>query len=309
MRSESLDDFPNPSASETSFSSIAKTEEKPQTVAKLKALPLTPEPKTSQLHGISPSVGFRMEVNSNTSDVRRSLSFDEFPSSAEGSVNRPTPTSMHMGTSGNALVNISPSEASLLTSSPFQSEVRPRKPTNEQLSSMYSQEIPGQTSSSTGFACFTSPGQSDRSSTPVTFSQSFQTNRATRKLSVDPPPGLSCPKTIPEGVFVVCEHFLQGFIQTRTCKVCEERGMLKYAAWNKNRYHWQVMRPFPRYKVPSRAVFDVCRHFATDRPCPKEPCTFPHGEQETIMWTLERQGREYIDSTRVILKSVIFVPY
>ena len=245
LRSESVDDFPYPSANERSFSSIAKTEEKPQTVAKVKALPLTPEPKTSQLHDISPSVGFRMEVNANTSEVRRSLSFDEFPSLAEGSINRSTPTSMHMGTSGNALVNINPPEASLLTSSPFQSEVRPRKPTNEQLSSMYSQEIPGQTSSSTGFACFTSPGQSDRSSTPVTFSQSFQTNRAMRKLSVDPPPGLSCTKMIPEGVFVECEHFRQDFIESRTCKFCEERGMLKYATWNKNRYHWQVMRPFP----------------------------------------------------------------
>ena len=261
-----------------------------QSVAEVKALPLTPEPSTSQLQGIPPSGGFRKENNVNASEVRGSLSFGEFPNSAEVNVNRLTPTSMHMGATGNAWVNINPPNASLPNFSPVQSDVRPRNPTNGQFSSLSSRGIPGQTSSSISFACFTSPGQS---SNPVTFSQSFQTNSATRKLSLDPPPGLiSPPIKIPEGVFVVCEHFLQNIIKAKTCYFCEERGILKYAAWNNNRYHWQVMRPYPRLKLPPRAMFDVCKHFASDRPCLKEPCTFPHGEQETMMWTLERQGRK-----------------
>ena len=262
-----------------------------QSVAEVKALPLTPEPSTSQLQGIPPSGGFRKENNANTSEVRRALSFGEFPNLAEGNVNRPTPNSMHMGAAGNAWLNINQPIAWLPNSSPFQSDVRLRRPVNEQLSSMSSQRIPGQTSRSTG--CTSSPGQpSERSSNPLTFFQSFQTNSATRKLSVDPPPGLNGPMKIPEGVFVVCEHFLQDIIKAKTCNFCEERGILKYAAWNNNRFHWQVMRPYPRFQLPPRASFDVCKHFASDRPCIKEPCTFPHGEQETIMWTLERQGRK-----------------
>lgn len=262
-------------------------------VAEVNALPLTPEPSTSQLQGIPPSSGFRKEDNANTSEVRRSLSFGEFPNLPEGNINRPTPNSMHMGASGNAWLNINQPNASLPNFSPFQGEARPRiEATNEQLSSMSFHGIPGQPSSSTGFACFTSPGQSDRSSNPVTFSQSFQTKSATRTLSVDPPPGLIGRIKIPEGVFVVCEHFLQNIIKAKTCNFCEERGILKYAAWNNNRSQWQVMRPYPRFKLPPRATFDVCKHFASNRPCLKEPCTFPHGEQETIMWTLERQGRK-----------------
>ena len=253
-----------------------------QSVTEVKALPLTPEPSTSQLQGISPRSGFKNEDNANTYEVRRSLNFGELPNSAEGNVNRPTPNSIHMGTSGNAWVNIN--------SSPFLSEVPPGKQTIEQLASMSSQGIQDQTSSSTSVACFTSPGQSDSSSNPVTFAQSFQANSATRNHGLNPPPGLNGPIKIPEGVFVVCEHFLLNIIKAETCQFCEERGILKYATWNKNR--WQVMRPYPRFKLPPRATFDVCKHFASDRPCVKEPCTFPHGEQEKIMWTLERQGRK-----------------
>ena len=262
-------------------------------VAEVKALPLTPEPSTSQLQGIPPSGGFRKEDNANTSEVRRALSFREFPNLAEGNVNRPTPNSMHMDAAGNAWLNINQPNASLPNSSPFQSDVRPRNPINEQLSSMSSRGVPGQTSSSTGFACFAAPGQSERFSDPVTFSQSFQTNSAIRELRVDPPPGINGPVKLPEGVFVVCQHFLQNIIKNKTCNFCEQRGILKYAAWNNNRSHWQVMRPYPRFKLPPRATFDVCKHFASGRPCVKEPCTFPHGEQETIMWTLERQDRKY----------------
>ena len=264
-----------------------------QSVAEVNTGPLTPEPSTSQLKGIPASVGFKKEDNASTSEVRRSLSFDEFPNLTKEAVNRPIPNSMHMDTSGNARVNINPPDASLPISSLFQHEVRPAGPTNEQLSSMSSQVTPGQTSNSTGFACFSRTGKSGNSSNPVTFSQSFQTNSAKGMHSLNPPPGLAGPIQIPEGVFVVCDHFLQNIIKAKTCKFCEERGILKYAAWNKDRYDWQVMRPYPRCKVPPRAIFDVCKHFASDRPCPKDPCTFPHGEQETIMWTLERQGRKY----------------
>ena len=263
-----------------------------QSVTEVKALPLTPEPSRSELQGIPSSSGLKEEDNANTSEVRRALIFGESPNMAEGNVNRPTPNSMHMGTSGNAWVNVNPPDASLLNSSPFPSEVRPGKQAIEQLSSMSSQGIHDQTSSSNGFAFSTSAGQSDRSPNPVIFSQSFQANSATGQHGVNPPPGLSGPIKIPEGIVVVCEDFLQNIIKVKTCKFCEERGILKYAAWNKNHCYWQVMRPYPRFKLPPRATFDVCKHFASGRKCLKEPCTFPHGEQEIMMWTLERQGRK-----------------
>ena len=290
--SASTSDFQKPFGERTSGLDWIDAPPGQEIQSELKALPLTPEPSTSLFQGISPSSTFRKEDNANTSEVRRSLTFGEFPNLAEGNVSRPTPNSMHIGTSGNAWVNINQSDASLLNSSPFPSEVRPGKPTNELLSSMYSSEVHGQTSSSTGFTYFTSAGQSDRSSNPVTFSQSFQTNSATRKHTLNPPPGLNGPIKIPEGVYVVCEHFLQNIIKAKTCQFCVERGILKYAAWNNYHSRWQVMRPYPRFKLPPRATFDVCKHFASGRPCVKDPCTFPHGEQEIIMWTLERQGRK-----------------
>ena len=263
-----------------------------QSVAEVNALPLTPEPKTSQLQGVPPIGGLRKENNAKTTEVRRSLFFGDFPNLAKGTV-KPTANSMLVGTSGNAWVNINQPDASLPNSSPFQGEVRPRNRANEKLQSVVSQGIPGQTGSSTSFACFTSAGQPSWSSNPVTFSQSLPTNSSTRKFSLVPLPGLNGPIKIPEGVYVVCEHFLQNFITAKTCQFCEECSILKYAAWNKKHSRWQVMRPYPRLELPPRAIFEVCMQFASDRPCSKEPCTFPHGEQETIMWTLERQGRKY----------------
>ena len=123
--------------------------------------------------------------------------------------------------------------------------------------------------------------------------------------SEDRPPGMSGLTNIPDGVFVVCDHFLQYnhrqpksvHAEVKTCESCEQRSKLKYATWNSNRYHWQVMRPCPVDRVPQRAVFKVCWHFASDRPCTKELCTFPHGEQEKIIWTLEREGRKCTDSS------------
>ncbi|XP_078348623.1 3'-5' exoribonuclease HELZ2-like isoform X2 [Oculina patagonica] len=119
-----------------------------------------------------------------------------------------------------------------------------------------------------------------------------------RYLGEDQPAGVSGLSKIPHGVFVVCDHFLQDnrrkpesvHAGVKTCKFCEQRGRLKYATWNNERYHWQEMRPYPVQKIPPGAALAVCRHFSTDRPCLKEPCTFPHGKQETIMWTLERDG-------------------
>ena len=139
----------------------------------------------------------------------------------------------------------------------------------KKLQSVFSQGMHGQTGGFTSFACFTSAGQSDRSSNPVTFSQSFPTNSAARKFSLVPLPGLNAPIKITGDVFVVCEHFLWNIIRAKTCQFCEECGILTHAA-----YFWRL------------------HAFASDKPCLKEPSTFPHGEQETIMWTLERQGRK-----------------
>ena len=104
-----------------------------QSVAEVEAFPLNPEPSTSELKGIPPSSGFRKEDNANTSEVRKSLIFGEFPSLAEGTVKPTADNSMHMGTSGNAWVNLNQPDASRPNSSPFQGEVRPRDPTNEKI--------------------------------------------------------------------------------------------------------------------------------------------------------------------------------
>ena len=100
-----------------------------QSVAEVKAFPLNPEPSTSKLKGIPPSSGFRKEDNANTSEVRKSLIFGEFPSLAEGTVKPTADNSMHMGTSG----NLNQPDASRPNSSPFQGEVRTRDPTNEKI--------------------------------------------------------------------------------------------------------------------------------------------------------------------------------
>lgn len=55
----------------------------------------------------------------------------------------------------------------------------------------------------TSFACFTRSGHSDWSSNPVPLSQSFPTNRATRKLSSVALPGLNGSIKIP-GVSLLC---------------------------------------------------------------------------------------------------------
>ncbi|XP_068675109.1 3'-5' exoribonuclease HELZ2-like isoform X2 [Montipora foliosa] len=111
-------------------------------------------------------------------------------------------------------------------------------------------------------------------------------------LSYDQRPLLN---TIPENVFVVCEHCLRGqpAPSSRICATCkhsERHSLLRFAVWNTITYHWRPIRPYPASKVPPKVTLDVCRHFAAHRPCPKESCTFPHGKEESAMWTMERQG-------------------
>ena len=100
-----------------------------QSIAEVKAFPLNPAPSTSKLKGIPPSSGFRKEDNPNTSEVRKSLIFGEFPSLAEGTVKPTAYNSMHVGTSG----SLNQPDASRPNSSPFQGEVRPGDPTNEKI--------------------------------------------------------------------------------------------------------------------------------------------------------------------------------
>ncbi|KAL9956675.1 hypothetical protein ACROYT_G038191 [Oculina patagonica] len=302
---EGVDDSSQSRTRQSPFSSTAKTVEKPHPDVKIKASHVSSTmSKAPQLQEISPRLapGVQANESQNKPEVPTSLRLDEFLSLGGESVQRPTHNPM--SASGIPWSNCKvPDASSVFDASVSNSKrVYSETPTRERIPEQ-SQITPGQISGSTGISWSQSHGQSERSSTPTAFSQNLQTNTTARKHSADPPPGFSFLKNIPDGVFVVCDHFLQDnrrrpasiYEATKTCKFCEKQGWLKYATWNKSHFYWQVMRPYPVYKVPPRAVFDVCRHFASDRPCPKEPCTFPHGKQETIMWTLEREGREYIN--------------
>ena len=102
---------------------------------------------------------------------------------------------------------------------------------------------------------------------------------------------------IPDGVFVVCDDFLQKNLRlaksirekTKPCKGCENRSKLKYAFWSNNNRQWQIIRQYPE-KVPSHVAFSVCRQYAINTPCLRMPCSFAHGQEELDMWTLEREG-------------------
>ena len=102
---------------------------------------------------------------------------------------------------------------------------------------------------------------------------------------------------IPDGVFVVCDDFLQKNLRlaksirekTKACKGCENRSKLKYAFWSNNNRQWQIIRQYPE-KVPSHVAFSVCRQYAINTPCLRTPCSFAHGQEELEMWTLEREG-------------------
>ena len=102
---------------------------------------------------------------------------------------------------------------------------------------------------------------------------------------------------IPDGVFVVCDDFLQKNLRlaksirekSKACKGCENRSKLKYAFWSNNNRQWQIIRQYPE-KVPSHVAFSVCRQYAIKTPCLRIPCSFAHGQEELDMWTLEREG-------------------
>ena len=125
---------------------------------------------------------------------------------------------------------------------------------------------------------------------PVTLSQ--------RSQSIGQSHEMSGPSRIPQGVAVVCDHFLQDnrtkpssiHFKIKICKQCEKTGQLRFAVWSATHCCWQRMRPYPALVVPFRATLSVCKHFATLRQCPKDPCTFPHGTEESALWEMEREG-------------------
>ena len=125
---------------------------------------------------------------------------------------------------------------------------------------------------------------------PVTVSQRSQSVGQSHEMSV--------PTRIPKGVELVCDHFLQGnstkpssvHSKVKTCKGCENTGLMRFAVWSTTHRRWQLMRPYPALMVPFRATLSVCRHFEKLRPCPKDPCTFPHGIEESALWEMEREG-------------------
>ena len=125
---------------------------------------------------------------------------------------------------------------------------------------------------------------------PVTLSQRSQSDSQSHEMS--------SPTRIPQGVEVVCDHFLQDnsikpssiHVKTKTCKECKDTGPLRFAVWNATDCCWQLMRPYPALKVPFTATLSVCKHFAALRTCPKDHCTFPHGAEESAIWEIEREG-------------------
>jgi len=194
-----------------------------------------------------------------------------------------------------------PSHSSTLQG--YQSEESTWKSSTDTLAPPFSQGIPGhpRSSSNTGsdYSSSETPGNSECSFIPV--SQSSQTNLTVRNSTDNQTQELSDPRKIPNGVFVVCDHFLQEncgrpasiYAKTKTCRTCENLNVLKYAVWNKHRYYWQEMRPYPTFKIPPKVNLDMCRHYLAHKSCIKKPCSFPHGQLESTMWTMERQGGVY----------------
>ena len=118
---------------------------------------------------------------------------------------------------------------------------------------------------------------------------------------------------IPQGIRVVCDHFLQvypllppGATTASPCEDCKSHNKLKYAIWNSTRLYWQEIRPYPALKVPPKATLEVCRTFGQNRTCPKLMCPFPHGKVELAMWTMEREGGKY--QRRIKLYPLLLVP-
>ena len=112
---------------------------------------------------------------------------------------------------------------------------------------------------------------------------------------------LNDARKIPKGVFVVCDDFLRKHLKraasiyekSKSCKGCENRLRLKYAFWSDSSKQWELIRPYPAEKVPANIAFKECAQYATNRPCLKTPCSFAHGQQELLMWTMEREGSKF----------------
>ena len=134
----------------------------------------------------------------------------------------------------------------------------------------------------------------------VSVSQELESNVAPRVPLGDTSFQLHEVGKIPQGIRVVCDHFLQVYslLSPRTataspCEDCKSLNKLKYAIWNSTRLYWQEIRPYPALKVPPKVTLEVCRTFIQNRTCPKLLCPFPHGKVELAMWTMEREGGKY----------------
>lgn len=105
-------------------------------------------------------------------------------------------------------------------------------------------------------------------------------------------------KSLPEGVFPLCEHFLQdnrkrqAFQHPKPCSKCKNNSMVLYGIWRTSNRKWQVMRPYPKV-VNSHVPFQLCWHFTNGVECQKSPCTFAHGKEELMFWSLERQSGNF----------------
>lgn len=123
---------------------------------------------------------------------------------------------------------------------------------------------------------------------------------STKTTAEQAPYSLNDSRKIPDNVFVVCDDFLQKHLKRpasiyekcKACKGCENRSKLKYAVWNDNSKEWQIIRQYPIEKVPANVAFSVCRQYATNT-CPRTTCSFPHGQEELLMWTMEREGGKF----------------
>lgn len=104
-----------------------------------------------------------------------------------------------------------------------------------------------------------------------------------------------CNNALLKGVVVACDHFLRGNNRqsSKVCAACKQPGnssCLRYVVLNRTSNNWQKLRSFPAFNVPSKAKWDLCRNFNQGKRCAKKPCPFPHGEVESAMWTMERNG-------------------
>ena len=147
----------------------------------------------------------------------------------------------------------------------------------------------------------------------VSASQELESNVAPRVPLGDTSFQLREVGKIPQGIRVVCDHFLQvypllppGTTTASPCEDCKSHNKLKYAIWNSTRLYWQEIRPYPALKVPPKATLEVCRTFGQNRTCPKLLCPFPHGKVELAMWTMEREGGKY--QRRIKLYPLLLVP-